>query len=1025
MLPVQPLALLRLPVAVAPLAVLAALFLFPGQVQAQNAPTLTGDDTASIAENTATSTVIKTYTATDADMDTLSWTLEGDDSGDFTIAGGELKFRAIPDYEAPVDADTDNDYEVTVKVTDDETSPMSATKEVTVTVTNADEPGTVTLSGMEKGGQTLTAALTDPDGTASNETWQWTRSATATGTFANISGATSSTYTLVAADVTNFVKVTASYTDPEGSGKSATSVATGEIAANNNEPEFSSMTATRSVNENTAANMNIGSAVTAIDSDMGATLTYGLENSGDDDDFDINTSTGRLKTKSALDHETKDSYTVTVTVHDGLDAAGDTDTTVDDTITVTITVNDVNEAPAITSGLNAFNVDENTATTVEIQTYGASDVDRPANTLTWSVVGDDGGKFDIDSSSGALTFVSVPNFEMAADNGGDNVYNVTVTVTDNGSPNLDDTLAVTITVNDVNEPPVISSTEMSHTAPSRPEIEFDIADEDLSATAKDVVTYIADDPETDTLTWTVSGTDKDRFNISTNTGVLSFAQRPNYEMPTDAFTSPDTEGDNQYKIVVEVKDGLADSGNSANAIDDSIEVTVTITDVNETPVITGDETPSFAEIEYDDDSTAAELVIGTYSATDDDNSDNLGLQTITWGVNGTDAAHFSINSASGVLSFSIEPDYEDPADLADSENMGAANNEYVVVVEADDGQGGTNSVGTFTVTVSVTDVNERPDIGEDTVTDYMEIEYDFTGTLTEVHTFAATDYDDMDTFEWSLHGEDADHLDIGSTSGVLTFNQPSGICLNDGPLPDYEEPCDGATGGTNTYNVTVRATDDDTSNQKYSDYAVTITVTDVNEKPEITGGTAPASFDEILHGAETANLELATYTARDEEGSTIHWSLDGADEDDFVIHASDGILSFKDRPNWESPTDSNPDNVYVFTVIAADALSDGLEGRVVDVTITIVDLEEAGTVELATLVNDPPLVDDVLTFTLSDPDGGILLTSGDIDWTIEARVPADPPGEWEPIDDADPLMLVKTYTVDEDHTGKEMRYGRV
>ena len=78
----------------------------------------------------------------------------------------------------------------------------------------------------------------------------------------------------------------------------------------------------------------------------------------------------------------------------------------------------------------------------------------------------------------------------------------------------------------------------------------------------------------------------------------------------------------------------------------------------------------------------------------------------------------------------------------------------------------------------------------------------------------------------------------------------------------------------------------------------------------------------------------------------------------------------------------------------------------------------------AVLPNDPPLVDDELTFTLSDPDGEILLTSGDIDWRIEARVPAvspNPPGEWESIDDADPLSLVKTYTVDEDHTGKEMR----
>ena len=58
------------------------------------------------------------------------------------------------------------------------------------------------------------------------------------------------------------------------------------------------------------------------------------------------------------------------------------------------------------------------------------------------------------------------------------------------------------------------------------------------------------------------------------------------------------------------------------------------------------------------------------------------------------------------------------------------------------------------VIVTVTDVNERPDIDEDTVPSYVEVEYDFTGTRPDVHTFTATDYDDMDTFEWSLLGTD-------------------------------------------------------------------------------------------------------------------------------------------------------------------------------------------------------------------------------------------------------------------------------
>ena len=111
------------------------------------------------------------------------------------------------------------------------------------------------------------------------------------------------------------------------------------------------------------------------------------------------------------------------------------------------------------------------------------------------------------------------------------------------------------------------------------------------------------------------------------------------------------------------------------------------------------------------------------------------------------------------------------------------------------------------VTVTVTDVNERPDINEnfDAPRNYMEIEYDFMGTGPDVHTFMAEDYDDMDTFTWSLLGADAGDLDIDPMSGVLTFTQNSG--LNAGPLPNFEAPQDDSTGGSNTYNITVRATD--------------------------------------------------------------------------------------------------------------------------------------------------------------------------------------------------------------------------
>ena len=94
---------------------------------------------------------------------------------------------------------------------------------------------------------------------------------------------------------------------------------------------------TRAVAENTATGVNIGSAIAATDADND-TLTYTLGGTNAAS-FGINSTTGQLRTRAALDYETKRSYTVTVTVSDG---------SLTDTITVTINIADIDESPTDT-----------------------------------------------------------------------------------------------------------------------------------------------------------------------------------------------------------------------------------------------------------------------------------------------------------------------------------------------------------------------------------------------------------------------------------------------------------------------------------------------------------------------------------------------------------------------------------------------------------------------------------------------------------------------------------------------------
>ena len=73
----------------------------------------------------------------------------------------------------------------------------------------------------------------------------------------------------------------------------------------NNAPEFTDGTeTTREVAENTASDTAFGDPVAATDDDPADTLTYRL-NGTDADSFDIVSTTGQLKTKAALDRETK------------------------------------------------------------------------------------------------------------------------------------------------------------------------------------------------------------------------------------------------------------------------------------------------------------------------------------------------------------------------------------------------------------------------------------------------------------------------------------------------------------------------------------------------------------------------------------------------------------------------------------------------------------------------------------------------------------------------------------------------
>ncbi|WP_240866825.1 cadherin repeat domain-containing protein, partial [Cylindrospermopsis raciborskii] len=91
-----------------------------------------------------------------------------------------------------------------------------------------------------------------------------------------------------------------------------------------------------------------------------------------------------------------------------------------------ITVTNVNEAPSFTNTTATFPVAENSTTVGTIDP--ATDPDA-GDTLTYTLSGADGDKFNIDSSTRLLSFKTPPDFEAKGSEAGSNTYSVTVTAT--------------------------------------------------------------------------------------------------------------------------------------------------------------------------------------------------------------------------------------------------------------------------------------------------------------------------------------------------------------------------------------------------------------------------------------------------------------------------------------------------------------------------------------------------------------------------------------------------------------------
>ena len=834
------------------------------------------------------------FRAQDQDGDAIEWSLSGPDAHLFTIDEGVLRFAESPDYEDPQSAAGRNAYRVTIRAS-------GGTHEVTVTVTDVDEPGSVSISRLQpQVSRPLSADLSDADDGVTGEQWQWARSEDRTN-WMDIAGATSPSRSPAPADVGTYLRATVTYSDKFGPGKTASAVSANRVEArtlSNAAPSFAGQDGdedalvVRSIRENTAVGRGVGGAVSATDAD-GDIMFYELLDTPDlrDGDgqarFTIDSRSGQIRVGKELgaDGELGDlpteredeawtsdlgepalpvgedagepdnsEYVLRVRVSDPSTASA--------TVNVIVTVTDVNEAPTFDEdaptelwvfettdpedpeNTDIFWLQDGTEPVyVDAATYAVTDRDGADAARAYSVTGDDSDVIVFDSAD-ILSFIVgyLPDHEEKSS------YSITI-VARSGSGFRGRTATLDVTVN-VGDGQDAAEVFLSQREPQvGTEVHAAVSDPDGGATARTWMWARSDE-----ITEDGDGTPLAECEEDPDTSVVAIGGWTPIDESSSATYAPQE----------------ADEGRCLRAIvvyrDDWHRAAIALLSPGH-DVVDGEIEGCVA-----DDQQIGEL----YCTKPSVSGGTIGLPLHMARAIGTSEAPVQSNSPTNAAPKFVDQDLTSAGDQSARTSRKVAEN-----TEAGQGIGSP---------VSASD-------------------------------------EDGDLLIYSLDGADAESFGISRTTGQLMTK----AALN------YE--------ARRSYTVIVIATDPSGATDSIE---VTINVTDVHDPVHITG-------DRTVRYAENGTGPVATYSAFDDEGHAIEWSLGGDDDDLFTI--DDGVLSFRQPPNYEDPRSADADNVYRVTIRAA--------GGTRSVTVTVTDVDEAGTVSID---RPQPQVDRLITASLLDED---------------------------------------------------------
>ena len=468
----------------------------------------------------------------------------------------------------------------------------------------------------------------------------------------------------------------------------------------NSMPLFEDADETINVDENSEAGVEIGDPITANDPDED-TLTYSLTGT-DAGHFDIDSSSGQIKTMGALNHETKHIYRLAVSVRDGKDIDGNSDSTEDDSIGVTIHVDDVDEppdppgTPTVVPKANATDslevswtapdttgIPDITGYELQYQVEGTDPVDWIPETVT-----DTGSTATITGLESGTTYevqVRARNDEGSSDWSASGTGR-----TENTVPRFDEEIPQ-------------GENSLSRSVPENSDAGVDVG-----------APVAASDDDGNDLTYTLDGTDAASFDIVSTSGQIQTKEGVTY----------DHESKSSYSVTVK-----ADDGKSGTA---TIVATITVTDVDEDGTITFSSDPPSA---------------GTaLTATLEDDDGVVWTETWSWEISDDGQANWTTISDADTSSYT-----------PGSDDIGK--NLRVTVTYADSFDGSKTANGETAAVATAPTTNQNPDFTDTTTTRSVAENTPAAQNIDDP--VAATHSDSVGTLVYSLGGTDASSFDHG------------------------------------------------------------------------------------------------------------------------------------------------------------------------------------------------------------------------------------------------------------------------